>query len=160
MSLTLTSSAFQHEGMIPEQHAKDGRNLSPPLAWHGVPEGTKSLALVADDPDAPSGLFTHWLIYGIPPRTTELAEGLPPARTLPDGSRQGRNGFGSLGYSGPRPPSGTHRYVFHLYALDDELALPSGEGREDFDAAIRGHVIEEARLLGRYEYRQGRTHGA
>ncbi len=154
MNLTLTSSAFAHEGTIPEKYSKDGGNFSPPLAWTGVPDGTRSLALIMDDPDAPSGVFVHWLAYGIPAATPGLREGVPPTRTLANGMRQGRNGFGEFGYGGPQPPSGTHRYFIHLYALDNNLELPNGASREELDQAIRGHVLAEAELMGRYSHRE------
>jgi Raf kinase inhibitor-like YbhB/YbcL family protein len=153
MSLRLTSRGFQNEGTIPEKHSKDGGNVSPPLAWRDVPEGTKTFALIVDDPDAPSGVFVHWLLYGIPANTTELNENMPASGTLPGGARQGRNGFGDLGYGGPQPPSGTHRYFFHLYALDYEPPLSAGASREEVDEAIQGHTIEEAQLMGRYSHR-------
>ena len=154
MSLQLTSSAFRHEGTIPDKYSKEGGNISPPLSWSGVPEKAKSLALIVDDPDAPSGLFVHWLVYAIPPHLAKLGEDLPATATLADGLRQGRNGFGDIGYGGPRPPSGTHRYFFHLFALDTELDLAPGARREELDRAIQGHVLEEAQLMGRYEHRK------
>ena len=153
MAMKLTSRGFQQEGMIPEKYSKDGGNISPPLAWSDVPKGIKSLALIVDDPDAPSGVFVHWLLYGIPPAITELDEGVPATVTLPNGARQGRNGFGDLGYGGPQPPSGTHRYFFHLYALDYELPLRAGASREEIDRAIQGHTIEKAELMGRFQHR-------
>jgi hypothetical protein len=110
-----------------------------------VPAGTRSLALVVDDPDAPSGTFTHWIIWNIPPGFTELSAG-----ALPAGVRQGTNDFGTGGYSGPCPPSGTHRYYFRLSALDTALRLPAGAQRQQFDAAISGHVLASAELMGRY----------
>lgn len=153
MSLRLTSRAFQNGGTIPDRHSKQRGNVSPPLSWTGVPEGTVSLALIVDDPDAPSGRFVHWVLYGISPGTTELAEHLPPAARLSSGARQGVNGFGERGYGGPQPPSGTHRYCFHLYALDTEADMPAGLSRQQLDGAIEGHVIEEAQLMGTYRHR-------
>ena len=126
MSLKLTSRAFSNEGVIPNIYSKQGGNVSPPLEWSGVPEDTVSLALIVDDPDAPSGLFVHWLLYGIPPSTTSLDENMIPNTKAGDHIRHGENGYGELGYGGPKPPSGTHRYVFHLYALDTNSDLPSG----------------------------------
>ena len=152
MSLRLTSRAFQNEGTIPDKHSKQGENISPPLSWTGVPEGTRSLALIVDDPDAPGGVFVHWLVYGIPPGTSELQEHLRPTQELVNGGRQGLNGFGGLGYGGPQPPSGTHRYFFHLYALDTDTDMPAGLSRQELDGAIEGHVIEEAQLMGRYKH--------
>jgi len=154
MSLKMTSRAFQHESVIPDKHSKDGGNISPPLAWTNVPDATRSLALIMDDPDAPSGVFVHWLVYGIPPAGTELDEHLPATAKLPNGVRQGRNGFGELGYGGPQPPSGTHRYFFHLYALDTDLALQAGASREELDQALQGHILEETQLMGRYQRRR------
>lgn len=157
MSLKLTSPAFQHEGLIPHRYSKDGGNISPPLAWTDVPQETKSLALILDDPDAPSGMFVHWLVYNIPPASAELAEDLPATPSLPGDILQGSNGFGDLGYGGPKPPSGTHRYFFHLYALDIKLKLPSGASREELDRALQGHILEEAQLMGRYQHRDSRA---
>jgi hypothetical protein len=146
--------------MIPEKCSKKGGNISPPLAWSEVPKDTKSLAVILDDPDAPSGLFVHWLLYGIPPETTGLDEHVPASGTLSNGARQGRNGFGELGYGGPQPPSGTHRYFFHLYALDYDPKLPAGASRDEVDRAIRGHTIEEAQLMGQFQHREPGTHAA
>lgn len=150
MKLTLTSSAFQNEGKIPTQYARKTGNVSPPLAWTGVPEGTRSLALIVDDPDAPSGVFVHWLLYGIPPNVTSLRENQALTPELRNGARQGVNGYGELGYGGPQPPSGTHRYFFHLYAVDTELDYPAGLSRQELDGAIQGHILAEAVLMGKY----------
>jgi hypothetical protein len=106
--------------------------------------------LIVDDPDAPKGLFTHWIVYGLTPDTSGLDEHQPNMPRLPNGARQGVNGFGETGYGGPQPPEGTHRYFFHLYALDTETDIPPGLNREEIDGAIEGHVIEEAALMGRY----------
>src|SRR3989304_2756237 len=119
MSIQLTSSAFTDGSPIPARHTCDGPDVSPMLKWSGAPAGTKSFALICDDPDAPAGTWVHWVIYGIPPDTTDLPEGVPPDETLPDGSRQGKNDFGRIGYGGPCPPPGKpHRYYFKIYALD------------------------------------------
>ncbi len=158
--MKLSSSAFEHEGVIPGKYSKEGGNISPPLAWLEAPPATKSLALIVDDPDAPSGLFVHWLVYGISPEVTALEEDLPATPKLPNGARQGRNGFGEVGYGGPRPPSGTHRYFFHLYALDTVPDLPAGVSRQELDKAIEGHVLEEAQLMGRYQHREAGFHAA
>jgi Raf kinase inhibitor-like YbhB/YbcL family protein len=154
MSFQLTTSGFQKEGMIPDKYAKDGGNISPPLSWTDVPEGARSLVLVMDDPDAPAGLFTHWIVYGIPQDATSLTEDTPATATLGHGIRQGRNSFGELGYGGPQPPSGVHRYFFHLFALDTELALPPGASRAEVDRAMEGHALAEARLMGLYQHRE------
>jgi len=152
MSLKLTSRAFINGGTIPDVFSKQGGNHSPALAWTGIPAETRSLALIVDDPDAPAGLFTHWLMYGIDPGLTELKEHLPPSGILPNGARQGVNGFREHGYGGPKPPSGTHRYIFHLYALDTDSDMPAGLTRQELDGAIAGHIIEEATLMGRYRH--------
>lgn len=151
MSLTLTSTAFENEAVIPARHSKKGGNISPALAWSGIPAETTTLVLILDDPDAPSGLFTHWIVYGIDPSSRELPEHQPSSGELPSGARQGLNGFGEIGYGGPQPPSGTHRYFFHLFALDTDTELPPGLTRQEIDGAIQGHIIEEATLMGRYK---------
>ena len=150
MSLALTSTAFASGGPIPDRHAKKEENVSPALNWSGVPSDTVSLVLIVDDPDAPSGLFTHWIVYGIDPHTTGIAENQPRTGELRNGARQGENDFEEMGYGGPQPPSGTHRYVFHLYALDTDSSLPAGLTRREINGVIEGHVIEEATIMGRY----------
>jgi Raf kinase inhibitor-like YbhB/YbcL family protein len=160
MGMKLTSRDFEHEGVIPDKYSKEGGNISPPLAWTGVPDGAKSLVLIVDDPDAPSGVFVHWLLYGLSSAATELPEGLPATPTLPNGVRQGRNGFGELGYDGPQPPSGTHRYFFRLYAIDTDLTLRAGVSREELDSAIEGHVLEQTELMGRYEHKEPSSRAA
>jgi Raf kinase inhibitor-like YbhB/YbcL family protein len=144
--LTLTSTAFGHDDEIPRRHTCDGDDISPPLAWSGQPPETRSLALVLDDPDAPGGIFTHWLAWGIDPTAGGLAEGETPAV-------EGRNDFDSAGYGGPCPPPGhgRHRYVFHLHALDTELALLAGEDKGDLERALADHVLATAELIGTYE---------
>jgi hypothetical protein len=155
MSLKLSSRAFPNEGMIPDRYSRKGGNVSPPLEWTGVPDATVSLALIMEDLDAPSGVFVHWLVYGIAPDTTELEEGQPATKELPNGARQGVNGYGEIGYGGPQPPSGAHRYIFHLYALDTDTDIPAELEREELEGAIQGHVIEEAQLMGLYQSREG-----
>jgi Raf kinase inhibitor-like YbhB/YbcL family protein len=148
--MQISSTDFKDHGAIPPVHSKDGGNVSPRLSWSGVPEDTRSLALIVDDPDAPSGLFTHWIVYGIDPATPEITPRAPAGENLPGGARQGVNGFGQSGYGGPQPPNGLHRYVFHLYALNTETDLPPGLTREEIDGVIHGHVIEEAMMTGTY----------
>jgi Raf kinase inhibitor-like YbhB/YbcL family protein len=149
--MELTSSAFAEGELIPPKYTCDGEDVSPPLQWRDVPAGTKSLALVVDDPDAPSGLFVHWLLYGIAAGEKKLAEGIEIGRTA-SSLKQGRNGFGKAAYGGPCPPSGTHRYYFRLYALDDELSnMRSGGSRQELDRSMQGHILAEARLMGRYQ---------
>ncbi len=142
--ITITSSAFQEGGNIPSKFTCDGSDTSPPLQLTGVPSEAKSLVLIADDPDAPSGLFTHWLVWNIPPQTNSIAEG-----SAQKGVR-GSNDFGKSGYKGPCPPAGTHRYSFKVFALDRELNLRAGAKRSQVDAAMKGHVIAQGELVGRY----------
>ncbi|HEY9856247.1 MAG TPA: YbhB/YbcL family Raf kinase inhibitor-like protein [Stenomitos sp.] len=144
------SRAFETGRSIPEQYACDGQNVSPELHWQDVPEGTESLAIICDDPDAPRKVWVHWVLYDLPAKTTHLAEQVPPAERLPTGGTQGRNDFGTIGYGGPCPPSGTHRYVFQLYALDRKLGLQPGATKQQVLKAMQGHVIAEAQLTGTY----------
>jgi Raf kinase inhibitor-like YbhB/YbcL family protein len=143
-NMKITSSAFQQGGNIPSKFSCDGPNTSPPLQISGAPAEAKSLALIVDDPDAPSGLFTHWVVWNISPQTTTIAEGSTPKGV------QGTNDFGKSGYGGPCPPSGTHRYNFKVFALDRELDLPSGAKRSQLDTAMKGHVVAQGELMGRY----------
>lgn len=153
MALELRSAAFAEGGSIPSQYTCDGKNVSPPLAWSGIPPAAKSLALVCDDPDAPAGVWVHWVVYGLPPSTSALPEGVPARDEIGGGGRQGKNDFRKIGYGGPCPPSGTHRYVFTLSALDSKLDLPAGATKQDLLAAIRGHVLAETKLIGKYSRR-------
>jgi len=143
--MKVTSSAFQEGGTIPEKFSKNGQNVSPGLRIEGAPAEAKSLVLIVDDPDAPVGLFTHWLVWNIDPKTSGIAEG-----SAPSGAVQGRNDFGEMGYGGPQPPSGTHRYYFKIFALDRTLDLKPGAKRRDLDAAMKGHVVGQGQLMGRY----------
>jgi Raf kinase inhibitor-like YbhB/YbcL family protein len=140
----ITSSAFQDGANIPSKFTCDGADTSPPLQIADIPSEAKSLALIVDDPDAPSGLFTHWLVWNIPRQTNAVGEGSTPKGV------QGTNDFGKSGYGGPCPPSGTHRYYFKILALDRELDLPFGAKRGQVDAAIKGHVVAQGELMGRY----------
>jgi len=142
--MKITSSAFQGGGNIPSKFTCDGGDSSPPLQIAEIPSGAKSLVLVVDDPDAPSGLFTHWIVWNISPQTNAIAEGSAPKGV------QGTSDFGKSGYGGPCPPSGTHRYYFKIFALDRELNLPSGTKRNQLDAALKGHVVAQGELMGRY----------
>ena len=142
--MKITSSAFREGGNIPSKFTCDGGDTRPPLQIAEVPSGAKSLALVVDDPDAPSGLFTHWIVWNISPQTNAIAE-----ESAPKGVH-GTNDFGKSGYGGPCPPSGTHRYYFRIFALDRELNLPSGAKRSQLDAAMKGHVVAQGELMGRY----------
>ena len=147
-TMKITSSAFHEGANIPSKFTCDGSDTSPPLQIAGVPSGAKSLVLIVDDPDAPSGLFTHWLVWNIPPQTGSIAEGSAPKGV------QGANDFGKSGYGGPCPPPGTHRYSFKIFALDRELELRSGAKRSQVDAAMKGHVIAQGQLVGRYAKRK------
>ncbi len=142
--MKITSSAFQEGANIPSKFSCDGANTSPALQIAEVPSGAKSLALIVDDPDAPSGLFTHWAVWNISPQTNAIAEGSAPKGV------HGTNDFGKSGYGGPCPPSGTHRYYFKVFALDRELNLPSGAKRSQLDSAMKGHVVAQGELMGRY----------
>jgi Raf kinase inhibitor-like YbhB/YbcL family protein len=141
----LTSPAFEHGGEVPPRHTGDGEDVSPQLVWQGVPDGTRSLALVVHDPDAPSGDFVHWVAWGIDPGEEMLAEGA-------SAPSEGANGFGDAGYRGPAPPPGhgDHRYFFRLHALDVEPELDPGASREELERAVEGHVVATAELVGRY----------
>jgi Raf kinase inhibitor-like YbhB/YbcL family protein len=143
-------SVFGNNETIPKKYTCDGDDLSPPLSWEGRPEGTVSYVLIVDDPDAPAGTFTHWVLYNIPGDLNSLPEGVPQGKEVKYGY-QGRNDFGAYGYGGPCPPRGKpHRYFFKLYALDTKLDLPPGAKRGDVERAMKGHVIGEAQLIGLY----------
>jgi Raf kinase inhibitor-like YbhB/YbcL family protein len=151
MSLELTSTAFGEGQAIPSPYTGDGRNLFPPLKWHDPPPGTRSLALICEDPDAPRGTFTHWVLYNLAAESRELGEGVPREATLPDGTTQGTNDFGKVGYGGPAPaPGKPHRYFFKLFALDSQLNLRPGATRHQLLAAMEGHVMAEGQLMGKY----------
>ena len=153
MEITLVSAAFKDGGVIPQEYTGFGRDLSPPLSWSGVPEGTRSIALICEDPDAPMGTWTHWVIYNIPPDTHGLPENVSPKETLPNGALQGRNDFRRIGYGGPKPPSGIHRYFFKLYALDKELDLTPGVTRDQLLRAMKGHILAEGQIMGTHSKR-------
>jgi Raf kinase inhibitor-like YbhB/YbcL family protein len=151
MALELTSTAFREGQPIPRQYTGDGQNISPPLKWQDPPAGTRSLALICEDPDAPRGTFTHWVIFNLPAASRELGEGIPTEATLSNGTKQGINDFGEAGYGGPKPPRGKlHRYIFKVYALDQLLDVQSGATKAQLLAAMKGHVLGEAQLLGTY----------
>lgn len=153
MDIKIISSAFEDGGLIPAKYACDGADVSPPLQWDAVPEGTKSIALICDDPDAPMGTWVHWVIFGLPADTRELAEDVPPDKTLSNEARQGTSDFGRIGYGGPCPPSGTHRYFFKIYALDSKLDLPAGARKNDLVKAMQGHILAQGQLIGKYKRR-------
>ena len=147
-SISITSSSFQAGGDIPAKFTCDGTNVSPALQIGGVPNEAKSLVLIVDDPDAPRGLFTHWIIWNIDPKTTRVAENSAPTAGV-----QGINDFGKRNYGGPCPPSGTHRYFFKIFALDTRLELKPGAHRAELDAAMRGHILAQGELTGRYSHK-------
>ncbi|HXL52771.1 MAG TPA: YbhB/YbcL family Raf kinase inhibitor-like protein [Gemmatimonadales bacterium] len=152
MAFILTSSAFKDGATIPGKHTCDGVDVSPPLAWSGTPAGTRSVALIADDPDAPGGTWVHWVLYNLPAEVSELPENIAKVESLDlGGARQGRTDFRRPGYGGPCPPPGpAHRYFFKLYALDTRLELKAGAQKKDVEAAMEGHVLGSAQLMGTY----------
>jgi Raf kinase inhibitor-like YbhB/YbcL family protein len=157
MALVLTSSAFTHQGSIPQQYTCQGRDISPHLSWSGAPEGTKSFVLIVDDPDAPDPAapkrtWVHWVLYAIPPDASSLSEGMTSAK-LPAGTREGTNDWNRTGYGGPCPPVGRHRYFHKLYALDVELPDLGPARKADIEKAMEGHVLAKTELIGTYQKR-------
>ncbi len=151
MPYSLNSSSFKNGEKIPVKHTCDGKNTSPALSWTNPPKGTESFTLIVDDLDAPSGVFTHWIIFNIPKNTAQLPEGVPIKAILDNGAVQGKNDFNNLGYGGPCPPSGSpHTYRFQIYALDRMLDLQAGASKEAILNAIKKHVLGEAELIGKY----------
>ena len=149
--MKLTSPAFAEGATIPKKHTCDGEDVSPALHWEGVPASTKSLALICDDPDAPRGTWVHWVLFNLLPEATELAENVPPVKEPGIMASQGTNDFKRIGYGGPCPPAGKpHRYFFKLYALDRQLDLEAGATKQQVEAAMKGHVLGEGQLMGRY----------
>jgi hypothetical protein len=149
-TMKLTSPAFEPNQLIPSQYTCDGEDLSPPLNWDEPPAGTKSLALICDDPDAPRKTWVHWVVYNLPPTTRSLAENISTSERNLAGGFQGLNDFKKLQYGGPCPPGGTHRYFFKLYALDTMLNLESGATKAQVEAAMAGHILAQTELIGRY----------
>jgi Raf kinase inhibitor-like YbhB/YbcL family protein len=155
MPLSMRSSAFQHHGEIPSRHTCDDKDVSPALEWSGVPPNAKSLVLIVDDPDAPDPkapkmTYVHWVLYNIPPSATGLPAGVA-ASALPPGTRQGVNDWKRVGYGGPCPPIGRHRYFFKLYSLDTQLPDLGDATKASVEAAMKGHVLEQAELMGTYQ---------
>ncbi|GIX49181.1 MAG: UPF0098 protein [Candidatus Tectimicrobiota bacterium] len=152
MAFSLQSSAFAPGATIPKKYTCDGPDVSPPLRWSDPPAGTKSFALIMDDPDAPVGTWVHWVLYDLPPTLRELPEDVPKTETLASGAKQGLNDFRRVGYGGPCPPRGpAHRYFFKLYALDSALQLAPRATKKQVEAAMAGHVLAQAELMGRYQ---------
>ena len=155
MSLTLRSSAFGNEESIPVLYTCEGKDASPPLSWTDIPEGTRSLVLIVDDPDAPDPsapriTWVHWVLFNIPPSAMSLPESVRP-RDLPDGTREALNSWNRTGYGGPCPPIGRHRYFHKIYALDTDLSLSDRPDKKQVMAAMEGHVLDEAVLIGMYQ---------
>lgn len=146
-SINVTSTAFGEGAMIPKKYTCDAQNVSPQIAWSGVPAGAKSIALICDDPDTPAGDWVHWVIYNMPAGTSGLAEGI---QALPAGSKRGTNDFRKTGYGGPCPPSGVHRYYFRIYAIDSVLSLGDGATKAQLLKAMDGHILAQGELMGRY----------
>lgn len=153
-SFTFTSEAFAHGQSIPAKYTCIGRNISPALAWGEPPAGTQSFALIVDDPDAPGGTWVHWVLYNIPPETRSLPEALlVTGKNVPEGQGSpftGKNSWGDIGYGGPCPPSGTHRYFFKFYALDETLGLLPGADKSELLKAMKGHILAQAELMGTF----------
>ena len=156
MTMTLTSGSFTHNGAIPRRYTCDGEDISPPLMWSGLPAGTKSLALIVDDPDAPDPAapkltWVHWILYNIPPSTTGLSEAIS-AKNLPAGTLQGLNDWKRAGYGGPCPPIGRHRYFHKLYALDSVIPDLGSPTKAALEKAMQGHILGRAELIGTYQH--------
>lgn len=151
--LQLKSSAFSNGGPIPSKFTCDGSDFSPALSWNEPPADTKAFALIMDDPDAPAGTWVHWVLYDLPASVRELQEGVPKAKGLESGARQGSNDFRRIGYGGPCPPRGAvHRYSFRLYALDRRTELPAGAAKGDLERAMKSHILAQSELIGRYQH--------
>ncbi len=150
--MELESPAFKEGAKIPKKYSCEGWDFSPPLTWNKVPDKTRSLALIMDDPDAPDGVFTHWVLFNLPPDSRELLEGVSPVSRLPSGALQGKNDFGKFGYGGPCPPPGSpHGYRFTLYALDRQLKLKAGASQKQVLSAMEGHILTKSQLIGTYQ---------
>ncbi len=150
MEFQISSSVFKNGEMIPRKYCCDGINISPPLNWNDPPANTKSFALINDDPDAPVGDWVHWIIYNIPKETREFKEDASSKKLLPNGSLEGKNDWGKNSYSGPCPPSGTHRYFFKLYALDNLLNAKEGLTKKQLLSLMNGHILAQTEIIGKY----------
>jgi len=149
--MEIRSSAFNEGAIIPRKYTCDKIDISPPLEWSQVPDGTKTFALICDDPDAPMGTWVHWVLFNLPENVLELPENVLKLEVLKNGARQGKNDFGKIGYGGPCPPSGTHRYYFKIYALDKKLDSKPGITKKELLKAMEGHMLAEGQLMGRYK---------
>ncbi len=150
MAITITSTAFTEGSMIPQDYTCDGEDISPPLEWSGLPDSTKSLALICDDPDAPMGTWVHWVLFNIPAHIQELPVHIPPEKIIQNGAKHGINDFRKFGYGGPCPPGGIHRYYFKLYALDKEINAEPGITKEKLLKIMEGHILAEGQLMAKY----------
>ena len=151
MTFALRSNAFESGGEIPAKFTCSGADVSPALSWSEPPAQTQALAMIMDDPDAPVGVFTHWVLYNLGPQEKALQEGVPKTEQLPGGASQGRNDFRRIGYGGPCPPPGKpHRYFFKLYALDTKLNLKAGASKNELESAMKGHILGQAELMGKF----------
>ena len=150
--LKLTSTAFKEGEAIPRGYTCDGANVSPPLEWTGVPKTAKTITIIVDDPDAPGGTWVHWVLYNLPGDGLGLIENTPLTETLNGGGVQGTNDFGKIGYGGPCPPLGTHRYFFKFYAVDSELTLKPRANKAEVEKAMEGHIVGQAQLMGTYHH--------
>lgn len=148
--IKVTSVAFKEGQPIPRQYTCDGINISPPLEWSGVPKTAKTIAIIVDDPDAPARTWVHWVLYNLSAENIGFVENMPTTENLKAGGFQGKNDFGKIGYGGPCPPSGSHRYFFKVYALDTELPLKAGATKAEVEKAIEGHVVSQGQLMGVY----------
>jgi Raf kinase inhibitor-like protein, YbhB/YbcL family len=153
MEIKITSSAFKDGDLMPAKYTCDGANISPPLKWENIPAGAKTIAIICDDPDAPRGTFVHWVLFNLPAEVKELAENTPADKILSSGAVQGTADFGRIGYGGPCPPSGTHRYFFKIYALDTKIDLTPGADKSRLVEAMKGHILAEGQLVGKYKRR-------
>ena len=149
--MKMTSAAFADGALMPPKYTCDGENVSPPLKWEGVPDKARTLALFVTDPDAPGKRWTHWVWFNLPASVKELPENVAPEKQTPLGARQGTNDFKQIGYGGPCPPDGAHRYIFKLYALDAELALDAGATKDELLNAMQGHILAQGEMMGKYE---------
>lgn len=150
MSIEVTSPAFENGYSIPSRYTADGVDISPPLHLDNLPEGTVSIAVICDDPDAPMATWVHWLIYNLPGDVQDIAENYPHYEVLDNGAKQGMSDFGVIGYEGPAPPNGKHRYFFKVYALDSMLDIPAGITKFQLEKAMEGHILARGQLMGKY----------
>ncbi len=150
MSIDIQSDVFEEGGDIPAKYTCDGKDISPPLKWSGFSDSTKSFAIICDDPDAPVGTWVHWVICNIPVSMTSLPEGIKIKETVLEGVLQGINDFRRIGYGGPCPPRGTHRYYFRIYALDSMLDLTAGASKLKLLKTMEGHILSKGELMGKY----------